>query len=79
MNSEKEGVIIGNHCWIGSRVEMCKNAILPNNTIVGACSLVSKKFINEYTIIAGNPAKIIKENVDWRYPPPFVYGIEHRV
>lgn len=61
---------IGNHCWIGQRVFITKNAKIPNNTIVGACSLVSKKFNEEYTIIAGVPAKVIQTDRDWKRELP---------
>lgn len=65
LNIPKNNMIIGNHCWIGHRAILTKNVILPNNTIVGTDSLVTKKFTEEYTAIAGNPAKVIKTNVDW--------------
>lgn len=57
--SEKS-VIIGNDVWIG-----CMSIILPGVTIgegaiVGAGSVVSKD-VSPYTIVAGNPAKIIRE------------------
>ena len=59
-------VYIGKHCWITSRCIILKGSILPNNTIVGANSLVNKKITEESTLIAGSPAKIIKRNVKWK-------------
>lgn len=56
---------IGDNCWIGSHCCIMKNVHLPNNTIVGKHSLVSKSFSEEYTAIGGNPAKVIKQNVTW--------------
>lgn len=58
-------VVIKNHCWIGYGAFITKNVQLPNNTIVGLASVVTEKFFEEYTVIAGNPAKIIKRNVTW--------------
>ena len=55
---------IGNHCWIGEGVTITKNAYIPNNTIIGLKSVVTKKFTEEYTAIAGNPSKVIKTDVD---------------
>lgn len=57
---------IGNHCWIGFGAHFCKNANLSDNIIVGARSVVTKNFDESNVIIAGNPAKVIKHNVEWR-------------
>lgn len=65
LNAPKHAVTIGNHCWIGEAVRIQKNAIIPNNTIVGASSIVTKEFEEEYTIIGGTPAKVLKRNVIW--------------
>jgi acetyltransferase-like isoleucine patch superfamily enzyme len=65
INKPKYPIVIGNHCWIGQRCLIGKNAVIPDNTIVGMGSIVTKSFSKENTIIAGNPARIIKENVDW--------------
>jgi hypothetical protein len=42
-----------------------KNAGLADNTIVGCCSVVTKRFDTGYCVVAGNPAKVVKEEVDW--------------
>lgn len=59
----KRCLTVGNNCWIGLYSFLGKNTILPDFTIVGAHSVVTKKFDEPYTIIAGNPAKIIKRGV----------------
>lgn len=58
-------VTIGKNAWIGSRSVLLKGAKIPNNSIVGACSLVTKSFDEENVVIAGQPAKIIKHNITW--------------
>ncbi len=58
-------VEIGDHVWIGMRSTICKNIKIPNNCIVGACSVVTKSFFKKNCIIAGNPAKIIKTDMCW--------------
>ncbi len=65
LNKQKEPLIIGDNCWIANNVIFTKNAQIPDNTIIGMFSLVSKKFTEPFTIIAGNPAKIVKQNVSW--------------
>ena len=37
-----------------------KGSKIPSNSMIGACSLVNKEFTEENTVIAGSPAKIIK-------------------
>ena len=56
---------IGNHCWLGKNVTILKNSILPDNTIVGCGSVVTGKFNESNCAIAGNPAKVIKNNLAW--------------
>ncbi len=63
-------IIIGDKCWIGHGVRLLKNAKIPNNTIVGAESVVTKNFTETYTVIGGNPAKIVKKNVCWDRKSP---------
>lgn len=61
-----EGVFIGNNVWLGEEVFLTKRVTLPDNTIVGAKSVVTRKFDEEYTVIAGNPAKVAKHNIAWK-------------
>lgn len=58
-------IVIGDNCWVGQGVRILKNARIPSNTIVGGGCVVGKRFETEYTAIAGNPARVIRENVTW--------------
>jgi acetyltransferase-like isoleucine patch superfamily enzyme len=69
INRQKHPLIIGNNCWIGHDVLITKNAKIPDNTVVGAGSVVAKVFEEENTVIAGNTAKVIKTNVVWSTDP----------
>ena len=60
-----EGIYIGNHVWIGENVYITKKVTVPNECIVAACSVVTKRFNEEHCVLAGNPAKIVKRNVVW--------------
>lgn len=59
------GIKIGEHVWVAQSVFIAKNVSIPKNCVIGAHSVVTKKFIEENTIIAGIPAKIVKRNVNW--------------
>ncbi len=59
-------ISIGEHCWIGENSVILKNASIESDNIVGLNSVVTKKFLQKNTVIAGNPAQVRKENVDWR-------------
>ena len=66
-------IVIGNHVWICRDVQILKNTNIPSNCIVGMGSIVTKKFYDEYCIIAGRPAKIVKKGVNWDPRNPFIY------
>ncbi len=71
VNAPLEPIIIGNHCWIGNSCKLIRGAKIPNNTIVGIGSIVNQVFEEEYTIIAGAPAKIIKRGRKWDKKNPY--------
>jgi acetyltransferase-like isoleucine patch superfamily enzyme len=57
---------IGNNVWIGCRVKIYKGTIIPNGCVVASDSIVKGKFEKENCLIGGNPAKILKENINWK-------------
>jgi acetyltransferase-like isoleucine patch superfamily enzyme len=65
-NEQRNVLSIGKHCWIGQNVLIGKNVQIPDNNIIGMGSVVVGKFNKEYTAIAGNPAKVVKEDVQWK-------------
>ena len=56
-----KSIYIGKNTWIGSRVTILKGVVIPQNTIVAACSLVNKSFDCSSTsiVLGGVPARII--------------------
>ena len=60
-----DSVDIGNHVWIGQNAIILKDTIIPDNSVIGAAAVVTSKFTESNTIIAGNPAKTIKKNIGW--------------
>ena len=55
---------IGRHCWIGFRSIVMYSTSIGESSVVGAASLVKGTF-PEHCIIAGNPARKIRDNVTW--------------
>ena len=62
--NEGNGVSIGNHVWLGMRAIILKGVTIEDNSIVAGGSIVTKD-VKVNTIVSGNPAKQIKENVYW--------------
>jgi len=60
-----EGVFIGDHVWIGESVYVTKSARIGDDCIVGACSVVTRRFDLSHAALAGNPAKVVRERVQW--------------
>lgn len=57
-------IIIGDHVWIGKNAIILKGVTIGDGAIIAAGSIVVKN-VPSKTLVAGNPAKVIKENVEW--------------
>lgn len=59
-------ITIGNHVWIGARAIILKGVTIGDNAVIGAGSVVTHD-IPANCLAAGNPAKVIRENITWHY------------
>lgn len=78
-----KGVSIGDHVWIGENAYLTKSAGIADDCVVGACSVVTRRFERSHVAIAGNPARVVREGVQWiRNPgmlePGSVYEASYR-
>lgn len=55
--------VIGNDVWIGSNAFVKGGVIIGNGAIIGAHSVVTKD-VEPYSIVAGNPATVIRKRFD---------------
>ncbi len=66
INPSKD-VILGKHVWVGYGVTILKGTILGDNCIVGTQAVISGNHPQPGCIYAGNPARLVKENINWTY------------
>lgn len=64
LNPPKD-VYIGNHVWIIANTTILKGSYIPDNCIVSTYSLVNRPFEEENCVIAGIPAKVVKQEINW--------------
>lgn len=57
-------VLINSHCWLGEGCKILKGVCLSENTIVSTGAIVTQSF-GSNCLLAGIPAKVIKENINW--------------
>ncbi|MDO4563737.1 MAG: acyltransferase [Clostridia bacterium] len=58
-------VEIKNNVWIGCRSIILKGVTIGEGAVVAAGSVVTKD-VPAHALAAGNPARVVKENVEWK-------------
>ena len=59
-HADPKPVVIGNDVWIGARVTILPGVHIGDGSVSGAGSVVTKD-VEAYSIVAGNPAKLIRK------------------
>lgn len=60
-------VFIGNHVWVASNVVILKGTVVKNDSVIAACSCVSKEFIEDNLLIGGIPSRILRTDINWEH------------
>ena len=59
-------IVIGDHVWIGANSVILKGVKIGKGAVVGAGSVVTKN-IPGNVLAVGNPCKVIKEDITWKF------------
>lgn len=65
INSAKN-ITIGDKVWIADDVTILKGVEIGSNSVVGIGSVLTKS-ISASSIAVGNPAKVVKEGINWEH------------
>lgn len=63
--NQAQSVMIGNHCWIGEGAKVMKGVTLEGDDVVSTGAIVTKSF-GKNVLLGGIPAKVLKENINWK-------------
>ena len=57
----KGPIVIGDKVWIGDKVTILSGVTIGNNAVIAANAVVTKD-VPAYSVVAGNPARIVAKN-----------------
>ncbi len=63
--NEDQEIVIGNKNWIGAKSTILKGVEIGDNNVISLGAILTKSFLVSNKVIAGIPAKIVKDNVQW--------------
>ena len=66
LTNAPQPIIVGKHVWFGCRCLILKGVTIADDCVVAAGSLLNGAYTTPNAIIAGSPAKTVKENIFWQ-------------
>lgn len=64
LKPKEAGILIEDNVWIGARAIILKGVTIGNGAVIAAGAVVTRD-VPSKCLAVGNPAKIIKENIEW--------------
>ena len=61
--NNNDRILIGNHVWIGCRCMVLKGATIPDNSVISAGSIITRKHDTPIDLFVGN--KVNKNSIGW--------------
>ena len=65
--NDSQDVTIGNHVWCGRSVSILKSVEVAPDCVIGTRSVLTKKYLESNVVLAGCPAKVVKQDTSWAY------------
>jgi len=65
LNPDAE-VVIGGHVWIGCRALILKGSQVAAGSVIAAQAVVSGSFDQTHVVLAGSPARITRQGIQWQ-------------
>jgi acetyltransferase-like isoleucine patch superfamily enzyme len=64
--NKAKNITIGNHVWLAAHSRILKGVQIADNCVIGSDTVVTKSIVQPNVIVAGNPAKVVKEDILWK-------------
>ena len=64
--NDDEPVSVGDGVWMGCRTLVLKGVTIENGCVIGANTTLSRSIDGEKKLIAGNPARVVRDDVQWK-------------
>jgi acetyltransferase-like isoleucine patch superfamily enzyme len=58
-------VLVGDRVWLGTGAMVLKGVVIAPDSVVAAGAVVSRD-VAQHTLVAGNPAQVVRSGVTWR-------------
>ncbi len=59
-------IYFGEHVWVGCNSTILKGTTTARDCVIGAGSVCCGKLTQPNSVFAGNPAQLIKNNIEWK-------------